>query len=113
MKPVCPLFFSRMCHHLLASESGIARTRCHTGIPFLSLHAFMVVIIIHALRQHFNIAEHCAQALQTDEAQIAGTPQIAPVIRDPLSKSAIASRSMATNLRTHDSMEYSSRVCSA
>lgn len=110
MKPVCPLFFSRMCHHLLASESGIARTRCHTGIPFLSLHAFMVVI---ALRQHFNIAEHCAQALQTDEAQIAGTPQIAPVIRDPLSKSAIASRSMATNLRTHDSMEYSSRVCSA
>lgn len=102
------------------------------GYPF-SLHTLMVLIIIHAAHQHFNTAEHYTQALQTDKAhvaaprsvhdayagdtpgtatgaaraQVAGTPHIASVIRDLPSKSAIASRSMAMNFRTHDSTEYS------
>lgn len=47
---------------------------------------------------------------QNGHGTTAGMP---PVTHRLPSKSAIASRSMATNLRTHDSMEYSSRVCSA
>lgn len=141
VKPSCLFLSHHIRHNLQTPRStswGTMLTRRNTH---LHIRTFADIVLISIVCRQFNMCagsrrlqantpargsgdhgrssrRYAVEALRiyetpTHQPVTGTTAGMAPVTHRPPSKSAIASRSMATNLRTHDSMEYSSRVCSA